>query len=110
MGIRILFMINKRFYTTLLLLLLYNYYYYTLTMIRSQAGPLWVRHFGRHLGPLWGSLGMVRRGPYSFTPQNRMIHPPPSPYHWARPVSAGSAKPGEGGGIKGLFATWNSLT
>ena len=62
----------------LLLLQCYTYYYYTLTTIRSQAGPFWVRHFGRHLGPLWGSLGMVRRGPYSFTPQNRMIILPPA--------------------------------
>ena len=29
-------------------------------------------------------------------------HPPPSPYHWARLASAGSAKPGVGGGKRSV--------
>ena len=64
MGIRILFMINKRFHTIrycynylqLCLLLLYSYY------DSVTGGPLWVRHSGRHLG---ASLGITWYGPWT---------------------------------------------
>ena len=71
----------------------------------SLAGPLWVRHFG----PLWGSLSYGQTWTMQLRTPEPNVHPPPSPYHWARLASAGSAKPG-GGEIKGLFATRNSLT
>ena len=40
--------------------------------------------------------------PCSLTPRFRMSHPPPSPYHWARLASAGSAKPGVGRGKRSV--------
>ena len=61
------------------------------------------------LGGLFRDHWYLVPHPSSLTPQNRMSRPPPSPYHWARLASAGSAKPGVGG-VKGLFATRNSLT
>ena len=49
------------------------------------------------LGGLFRDHWYLVPHPSSLTPQNRMSRPPPSPYHWARLASAGSAKPGGGG-------------
>ena len=112
MGIRILFMINKRFHTIrycynylqLCLLLLYSYY------DSVTGGSLWIRHFGRHLGPLLG-ITLV------WSVDHIASHPRTECSSSPQPIPLGEVglrqfceTRGGGGGIKGLFATRNSLT
>ena len=48
--------VNKRVYTTLVTVTVTVTIHLLLLYDSVTGGPLWVRHFGRHLGPLWGSL------------------------------------------------------
>ena len=91
-NIRILFTINKHLYLYLYIIITYDYILLH-SMTRYRRAPLGPPFWGASLGITWY---LVPR-PCSLTPQNRMICPPPSPYHWARLASAGSAKPGGGG-------------
>ena len=52
------------------------------------------------LGGLFRDHWYLVPHPSSLTPQNRMSHPLPGPYPWARLASAGSAKTRDGGGGK----------
>ena len=90
MGIRIF--IYDQNTILLYLIITYNHTDHTITLLCSYDEWL---ELGSPTGDHW-------RGPSSWTPQKRMSHPPPGPYHWARSASAGSAKPDKGRGLKSV--------